>query len=72
MKTAIWSWSVKVGDLVRFIPSEWVDRNKCGVVVDIEKGGLDDQATIQVLWSFLGGEIRWECPLDIEVISESR
>jgi hypothetical protein len=49
-----------------------VDWNKSGVVVDIEKGGLDDQATIQVMWSFLGGEIRWECPQDIEVISESR
>ena len=65
---------MKVGDLVRPLAplGQSVDWNKCGVVVDIEKGGLDDQATIQVMWSFLGGEIRWECPLDIEVISESR
>jgi hypothetical protein len=64
---------VKVGDLVRLCcMGRSVDWNKSGVVVDIEKGGLDDQATIQVMWSFLGGEIRWECPQDIEVISESR
>ena len=64
---------MKVGDRVQLRRmGRSVDWNKCGVITDIEKGGLDDQATIQVVWSFLGGGIRWECPLDIEVISERR
>ena len=64
---------MQVGDLVRMCcMGRSRDWNRSGVVVGIEKGGLDDQATIQVMWSFLGEGIRWDCPLDIEVISERR
>ncbi|HIK67138.1 MAG TPA: hypothetical protein EYF95_04145 [Flavobacteriales bacterium] len=68
---------MKVGDLVQWTLNEIPPRRGVIIGFDDERsgqrlrvGGLEDQATIQVMWANM--KIRWECPLDIEVINESR
>jgi hypothetical protein len=66
---------MKVGDLVQWTVNETPPRRGIIVGFDDERtegtrlrvGGPEDQATIQVMWTDM--KIRWECPLDIEVIS---
>ena len=65
---------MNVGDLVQWTRTAF-RAPRLGVVVDIDSGearmgALEDQATIQIMWSDM--RLRWECPLDIEVISEGR
>ena len=61
---------MKVGDLVGKLTEAGP---RWGIIVDFDDertktfGGPEDQATIQVMWTDM--KIRWECPLDIQVIS---